>query len=310
MRVLDGPWMSWTPVGDRSSLTIGVLDGVHVGHRALLSRLDASMTRTVLTFEPHPIEVLLPGTRPRLITTIDERVDLLGRAGIDRVGILDLAEIKELGPGEFIRGVLVDKLNIGHLVVGRDFRFGKDRSGDVELLARLGGDLGFEVDTIDLIATESGPVSSSRIRDLIESGEVRAAADLLGSRFRVTNQVIDGDKRGRDIGFPTANIRPPDRKVVPATGIYACHVLVGSTWREAAVSVGVRPTFGGGELVIEAYILDFEGDIYGSEITVEFVEYTRPELEFDGVEALVTRMREDVSDIRSILEGVARPICD
>lgn len=308
MRVLDGPWGSWTPVADRSSVTIGVLDGVHLGHRALLSRLDPSMARTVLTFEPHPVEILSPGSHPRLITTIDERIALLGRAGVDRVGILDLAEIKELGPDEFIRDVLVDKLHLGHLVVGQDFRFGKDRLGDVELLARLGDGLGFEVDTIDLISSGGAPVSSSRIRGLIESGDVGAAADLLGSRFRVTNVVIDGDKRGRDIGFPTANIRPPERKVVPATGIYACYALVGDTWREAAVSVGVRPTFGGGELAIEAYILDFDRDIYGTDITIEFVEYTRPELEFDDVGALVTRMREDVSEIRSILEETAPPM--
>lgn len=302
MRVLRGPWLDWPRVEGRSSVTIGVLDGVHMGHRALLSRLDPTMVPTVLTFEPHPVEVLRPGTAPRLITTIDERIELLDAAGVEQVGVLDLAGIKELPPEEFVGGVLVDRLDTGHLVVGDDFRFGRDRSGDVELLKALGARLGFDVESIELIDEGEETVSSSRIRRLIETGDVSGAADLLGTPFRITNTVVDGDKRGRDIGFPTANLRPPDRKVVPATGIYACFALVGDRRHDAAVSVGVRPTFGGGELLIEAFILDFEGDIYGEQITVEFVEYTRPELAFDGVGELVDQMDEDVSRVRAILE--------
>lgn len=302
MNVLDGPWKGWNRVDAPSSVTIGVLDGVHLGHRALLSHLDASMTPTVLTFEPHPVEVLRPGTPPRLITSLDERVDLLSDAGVGRVGILDLVEIKELAPAEFVEGVLVDKLQTAHLVVGEDFRFGKDRAGDVDLLLHLGGRLGFEVETIELVLDGEAPVSSSRIRGLIESGEVGAANALLGSRFRVTNTVIEGDKRGRGIGFPTANIRPPVRKVVPATGIYACFVVIDGIRHDAAVSVGVRPTFGGGELLIEAYILDFDREIYGTDMTVEFVEYSRPELKFEGVEDLVAQMGRDVTEARVILD--------
>ena len=302
MRVLRGPWLDWPRVEGRSAVTIGVLDGVHMGHRALLSRLDPTMAPTVLTFEPHPVEVLRPGTPPRLITTIEERVELLEAAGVERVGVLDLAGIKELAPEEFVRGVLVDRLDTGHLVVGDDFRFGRDRSGDVELLAALGARLGFDVEVIELIDELGETVSSSRIRRLIEAGDVSSAAQLLGAPFRITNMVVDGDKRGRDIGFPTANLRPPERKVIPATGIYACFVLVGDRRHDAAVSVGVRPTFGGGELLIEAFILDFDGDIYGEQITVEFVEYTRPELAFDGVDELVDQMSDDVSRVRAILE--------
>jgi riboflavin kinase/FMN adenylyltransferase len=303
VNILDGPWPGWKPVEDKSSLTIGVLDGVHVGHRTLLSRLDEALSPTVLTFEPHPVEVLRPGTPPRLITTVGERIELLGEAGVDRVGVLDLTEIKDLAPEDFVQGVLVDRLRTNHLVVGNDFKFGKDRSGDVGLLLRLGGALGFRVETIELVEAAETPVSSSRIRALIESGDVRTATDLLGSRFRLTNTVIDGDKRGRDIGYPTANLRPPVRKVVPATGIYACFVIIDDVRHDAAVSVGVRPTFGGGELLIEAYILDFDRDIYGREVTVEFVEYTRPELKFGGVEDLVAQMDEDVTEARVILES-------
>lgn len=302
MKVLDGRWQDWTEATDRSSVTIGVLDGVHTGHRALLASLDDSMTRTALTFDPHPVEVLRPGTPPRLITTIEERVELLDSAGVECVGVLDLAEIKEQSPREFVERVLVERLGVGQLVVGVDFRFGKDRSGDVQMLARLGREIGFEVETLDLITDDLLVISSSRIRDLIETGEVAIASTLLETWFTVTNTVIDGDKRGRDIGFPTANIRPPLRKVVPGTGVYSCFASVGGARHDAAVNVGYRPTFGGGELLIEAHILDFDHEIYGDDLTLEFVEYTRPELKFSGVEELVAQMEKDVARSRLVLE--------
>jgi riboflavin kinase/FMN adenylyltransferase len=302
MILLDGSWRDWPAATDQSSVTIGVLDGVHLGHRALLGRLDDSMTRTVLTFDPHPVEVLRPGTPPRLITTIGERIVLLDGSGVECVGVLDLAEIKDQAPREFVEGVLIEKLRVGHLVVGEDFRFGKDRSGDVEMLAALGLELGFAVETMNLVADSEAAVSSSRIRGLIEAGRVSAASALLDSWFTVTNTVIDGDKRGREIGFPTANMRPPDRKVLPARGVYSCFATVDGVRHDAAVNVGVRPTFGGGELLIEAFILDFSEDIYGADLTLEFVEFTRPELEFSGVDALVAQMERDVAESRSVLD--------
>jgi riboflavin kinase/FMN adenylyltransferase len=305
MRIFDGSWRGWPGATQPSSVTIGVLDGVHLGHRALLARLDDSMTRTVLTFDPHPVEVLRPGTPPRLITTIEERVALLDAAGVECAGVLDLAEIKDQTPREFVDAVLVDKFQVGHLVVGEDFRFGKDRSGDVEMLTAFGDELGFVVETIGLVADSDAVVSSSRIRGLIETGKVSAASTLLDSRFTITNTVIDGDKRGKDLGFPTANIRPPDRKVLPGTGVYSCFAMVHGTRHDAAVNVGSRPTFGGGELLIEAFILDFEDDIYGSDLTLEFVEYTRPELKFIDAHALVAQMERDVAESRAVL-GRAR----
>lgn len=303
MKVLDGPWSGWD-VGRRpTSATIGVLDGVHRGHRELLARLDPTMNRTVLTFDPHPVEVLRPGTPPRLLTTIEERVALLGDAGIETAGVLDLNEIKDLQADDFVREVLVAGLGIGHLVVGEDFRFGRDRTGDVGLLTRLGAELDFRVETITLVARDGAPVSSSRIRALVEMGEVATAADLLSSWFQVENEVVHGDERGRELGFPTANLRPPERKVVPATGVYSCFAIVDGVRRDAAVNVGVRPTFGGGELLIEAHILDFAGDIYGNTLTLEFVDYTRPELAFSGADELVARMGEDVALTRNVLAG-------
>jgi riboflavin kinase/FMN adenylyltransferase len=308
MRVFDGSWVDWEPILDQTSVTIGVLDGVHCGHRALLAHLDAGLVRVVLTFDPHPLEILRPGTPPRLITTIGERIELLGAAGADCVGVLDLSEIKEQTPEQFISDVLVGKVNAAHVVVGADFRFGKDRAGDVELLKTAGKEHGYSVEPIELVEDLGAPISSSRIRGLIESGHVDEAANLLGSRFTLTNEVVDGDKRGRDIGFPTANLRPPPRKLIPATGVYACFVRVRGEVHPAAVNVGVRPTFGGEELLIEAHILGFSDDIYGEQLTVEFVEYMRPELRFEHVGALVTQMGEDVSRSRDILSGTAAQI--
>jgi riboflavin kinase/FMN adenylyltransferase len=292
----------WEPLGEPTSLTIGVLDGVHLGHRRLLAHLDETLTRTVLTFDPHPIEVLAPGTAPRLITTITERLALLAACGLDRVGILDLREIKDLTPDSFVSQVLVDRLDLAHLVVGADFRFGRDRAGNVTILEELGAHHGFEVEVIEFVMDDGAPVSSSRIRSLIESGRVADAAALLGSTFSVTNTVIAGDKRGRRLGYPTANLAPPERKLIPAMGVYACFALIGGDRHSAAVNVGVRPTFGGGELLIEAFILDFDDDIYGNELTIEFVQYLRPEIAFDGVEELVERMRVDTDQSRIILE--------
>lgn len=302
--VRRGPWEGWEPVPGPTSVTIGVLDGVHVGHQALIARLDDSMTRAVLTFDPHPVEVLRPGTPPRLITTIDERIDLLGEASVEAVGVLDLGEIKDQSPEEFVERVLVEKLQVGHLVVGDDFRFGKDRAGDVVLLSSVGERLGFEVDPIGLVHDDGFPVSSSRIRGLIETGRMADASLLLGSWFSLTNTVIGGDQRGREIGYPTANMRPPVRKVIPANGVYSCFAIVDGSRRDAAVNVGVRPTFGGGELLVEAYILDFDGDLYGDQLTLEFVEYIRPELRFSGVDELVARMDQDVDRARAVLGKV------
>lgn len=311
MRLLDGPFSRWEPMGD-SSVTIGVFDGVHRGHRDLISRLRPELVKTVLTFDPHPIEVLRPGTPPRLITTIDERVALMGSAGVVQVGVLDLTEIKDLSPVDFVEQVLIDRLQLRHLVLGPDFRFGRDRAGDVALLQELGKMHEFEVETIEIVSDHAGPVSSSRIRELIEAGRVAEASVDLGSRYRITGPVIDGDKRGAAIGYPTANLSPPARKVLPAPGVYAAFAHVRDTMERAAVNVGYRPTFGGGELLVEAFIMDFDEQIYGEEITIEFVEYLREELEFPGVEELVEQMARDVAKAGGILGieyGLTRDTC-
>jgi riboflavin kinase / FMN adenylyltransferase len=303
MMVLDGPHASW-PAPDRpSAVTIGVFDGVHLGHRSILQRVVSDeVLPVVLTFDPHPAEVLSPGAHPRLITTVSERIEILAGLGVEMVGVLDLSLIRMLSPAEFVSRILVEKLNVARLVVGNDFHFGRDRAGDVPFLIDSGAGHGFEVDVVDLL-TDDGVVSSSRIRGLIEMGSVAEAGRLLGSTFALSNAVIAGDRRGRTLGFPTANLDIPARKVVPGNGIYAAEVIVDGVEHQAAVNVGTRPTFGESGRVIEAHLLDFDADIYGRTMQIRFVERLRSEVAFDTVEGLVAQIEEDVVQTRRILGG-------
>jgi riboflavin kinase/FMN adenylyltransferase len=303
VRVLRGNYEGWEALAGPTAVTVGVFDGVHVGHRSILEQLMAlSLPSVVLTFEPHPAEVLAPGTNPRLITTIEERLALLEGVGIDVVAVVDLAEIRHLQPEEFVSQVLLSRLGAGHVVVGADFQFGRDRAGDCEFLIESGRRNGFDVEVVGLVEAE-GVVSSTRIRRLIEQGDVAGAARLLGSRYRLSGMVVPGDQRGKDLGFPTANLKPPDRKVIPGHGIYAVWAHLGPERMAAAVNVGTRPTFGGTELLIEAHLLDFDGDLYGTTVTLEFVDRLRPELEFADAEALIEAISMDVARVRRLLDS-------
>lgn len=305
MRVLDGTIGEWVRLDRPATLTLGVFDGVHLGHRYLIERaFSHSGRRVVVTFDPHPVEVLVPGTPPRLLTTLAERLDLLDDLGAEVVGVLDLAEIRHMSPEGFVDDVLIGKLNMGSLSIGSDFHFGRDRAGNVDFLKEHGRKQGFAVEVIDLVQNDGAAVSSSQIRSLIANGDVRLASELLGSRFRMTNTVIDGDKRGRVIGFPTANLEPVERKVIPADGVYATIATVNGASYPAATNVGNRPTFGGGRRLVEAYILDFDDDLYGKELTVEFVSRLRAEIKFASVDALVGQMGDDVDTTRRILATV------
>lgn len=302
MNVMRGHPALWTPSAGHTAITIGVLDGVHRGHRSLIRRLDPSLMRTALVFEPHPVEILHPGTHPRLLTTLEERIHLLGEAGVDQVGVLDLSDVKEYEARRFVEEVLVGLLSVRQIVCGPDFRFGKDRTGDQYLLSDLGREHGFVVDPAPLVQDESGSaVSSSGIRRLIEDGRTEAAAEALGSPFVLTGVVERGDGRGRQLGVPTANIELPDRKVTPAVGVYAGYVRWAEHRYPAAINIGVRPTFGAGGLLVEAHILDFDADLYGERIVIELAHYLRPELKFDSAEELIDRMQGDIAQTRTLL---------
>ena len=294
-------WQSWD-LADGGDVAIGVMDGVHIGHRSVLDLARSDFPLTVVTFDPHPVEVLRPGSHPRLLTTIDERIELLQAAGVDNVCVLDLAQIREMSPAEFIGDVLVDKIRPRRVLIGPDFRFGKDRSGDVDDLAGLGRLHGFETVTVDLVSVAGEVVSSSMIRQMVESGDVAGAAKRLTVPFRLTGPVVHGDKRGRTIGFPTANLEPPERKVIPADGVYAALATVDGEEHQAAVNVGFRPTFDGDRRVVEAFLLEFDQDIYDRDLTLRFVSHLRPELRFSTVPDLVNQMTEDVTKTREILD--------
>ena len=299
-----------SPLGWPSpAVTIGNFDGVHRGHQALVSAAVARARETggvsvVLTFDPHPARVLGPGRAPAALTTLAQKEELLARLGVDRLAVLPFdAEVARLPPDAFAREVLHGTLGARHVVVGESFRFGHRREGDAGALAALGEGLGFSVRALPPVLEEGSPVSSSRVRDQLARGDVRAARALLGRAYFVDAPVVRGDGRGRTIGVPTANLAP-ENEILPARGVYAGRCRVpGGAWHPSVVNLGHRPTFGGGHDSVEAHLIDFEGDLYGARVRLEFRERLRGEQRFEGKDALVARIREDVAQARALFSG-------
>lgn len=307
-QILTGEPGTWTPTNP-SSLTVGVFDGVHLGHRSLLARVCAlagsGREATVLTFDPHPLEVVAPERAPRMLTTIPQRVELLSSLGITTVGVLDFARIRHLAAEEFAVDILARRLRAEVVVIGADFRFGRDRRGDPELLERVGRAAGFGVEVVPAVAGPDGePYSSTRIRSLLAEGRVGEAATLLGRPFELRGTVEPGDARGRAIGFPTANLAMPERMALPADGVYAVRAVVDGEEHPAVVNVGIRPTFGGGRRTVEAHLLDFDREVYGRPMSLQFVERLRGERRFGSVDELAAQLARDVESGRVAL---ARP---
>ena len=305
MIVLTGPPFEWE-VGTDTAVTIGVFDGVHIGHRRVISDLiilaEASgLSPAIVTFDPHPLSILAPERAPKMLTSVQQRVDQFRQLGAEVAGVLDFPDIRELSAEQFCEDVLFRALHARRVVVGADFRFGRDRGGDAVLLVREGDRLGFEVSVVDLLGSLDGIVSSTRIRQLIGDGLVTEAAALLGRPYELDGRVIEGDKRGQTIGFPTANIAiTPDRQL-PGRGVYAGTAKVGEDVLLAAINVGTRPTFDGLGTTIEAHLLDYSGDLYGRLIAVDFRVRLREEIRFDGVEALIRQIGLDVGRVREVL---------
>lgn len=280
-------------------VAIGTFDGVHLGHRRVIAGSD-----TVLTFDPHPISVIAPHAAPKLLTTLERKAELLAGLGVEELVVIPFdREFAAQAPEDFIEDVLVERLRAQRVAVGENFRFGHKAKGDPALLRADGR---FEVQVEPLLEVDGEIVSSSHIRGLVLGGAVEYAGTLLGAPFTLTGEIVHGDKRGRTLGYPTANLVPPEGLVVPGHGVYACRATVlgpdgSQTTRAAAVNVGVRPTFvtGRGEL-IEAFLLDFEGDIYGQELSIEFLKRLRGERRFDSVEALIEQMGRDAEETRVI----------
>ena len=272
-------------------VAVGEFDGVHLGHREVMAGSD-----TVLTFEPHPASVVRPGGAPKLLTTLELKTELIAELGIDELVVVPFDEsFAHQEPSEFVQHVLIEALGATHVSVGANFRFGHRARGSAALLA---SDERFETRVVPLVEVDGVPVSSTRIRLLIDAGEVDAAAQMLGARFRMRGEIVHGDKRGRDLGFPTANMVPDPKLTCPAHGVYACR----AGEHLAAVNVGVRPTFGQDlHPLVEAYLLDFDGDLYGQRLTLEFVDRLRGEQKFESVEELVAQMHRDVERTRELL---------
>ncbi len=275
---------------DGRSVAVGTFDGVHRGHREVIAGSDS-----VLTFDPHPVSVVAPQHTPKLLTTFERKAELIASLGVDELVVIPFdAEFAKRSAEEFIGGVLVQALGAARVSVGENFRFGHRAQGDTRLLQ---ADPRFATVVHPLLEIDGEIVSSSHIRGLVLAGEVAKANELLGAPFVLAGEVVHGDRRGRELGFPTANLVPLEDLVCPGHGVYAC--LAGG--RPAAVSIGVRPTFttGRGEL-IEAHLLDFDGDLYGSELRIEFLERLRGERRFESAQALVEQMRLDVQRTREI----------
>jgi riboflavin kinase / FMN adenylyltransferase len=272
-------------------VAVGEFDGVHLGHREVIAGSD-----TVLTFEPHPAVVVKPSGAPKLLTTLELKTELIAELGVEELVVVPFDEsFAQQQASEFVDRVLVDALAATNVSVGTNFRFGHAARGNA---AQLEADTRFETRVVPLVEVDGVPVSSTRIRALIADGEVDAAAQLLGSQFRIRGDVVGGDRRGRELGFPTANLVPDPKLACPGHGVYACRVGE----HLAAVNVGVRPTFGADlHALVEAYVLDFEGDLYGQRLTVEFVARLRGEERFDSVQELVAQMHRDVGRTRELL---------
>jgi riboflavin kinase/FMN adenylyltransferase len=284
-----------------SVVTVGTFDGVHLGHQSILrylvdrSRLKAGIS-TVLSFNPHPRQVLT-GTPMPLLTTIEERADVLEALGIDRFVVIPFTpEFASLSASAFVTGILVGRVGLQEIVIGYDHGFGKDREGDGELLAALGRQFGFAVDVIPAQVLEADVVSSTRVRQLlVESGDVRQAAGLLGRPYRLTGTVVRGDGRGRHMGYPTANLAIDMQKVLPRTGVYAVRAWVPGEDEPfgGMLNIGVRPTFDGRDARVEVNLFEFEGDLYGRSLRVDFVEWIRAEAKFQDTATLVEQLSKD-----------------
>lgn len=291
-------------------VALGNFDGVHVGHQAVLrSAVREAKKRAAkvvaATFDPHPQAVLHPGSESRLLTTLDLRREALMMYGADEMYAIRFdEELSRKSPEEFVRDVLVGDIGAEVVVVGENFRFGYRASGDVKDLERLMRSAGGKVYAVPLRAVnEEEEISSTRIRAMISTGDVRAAAGLLGRPYVIRGEVVEGDRRGRTIGFPTANVLPDPAVVVPARGVYAGLAQVDGERYTTCTNVGVAPTFERGENRIEAYLLDFERDLYGRVVDVSFVERIRPEKKFSGIEELKRQIMQDVEEARRIAAG-------
>lgn len=290
-----------------AAVTIGVFDGVHKGHQMLIRRVvelarDTGATPGVVTFDRHPLEVVAPGKEPAMISTVEQRAGVLGDLGIEFVLVLTFDEdLRRLEPHEFVRDILVDGLGVTHVVVGSNFRFGYNHAGTVATLHELGSIEGFGVDIFSLLGGEDA-ISSTLIRRQIAGGEVEIVSEELGRPFRLEGDVVRGAGRGKGLGIPTANLRISNRMALPKIGVYAGWLTARGERHPAVVNVGLNPTFEErSDPVVEVHALDYDADLYGETVAIEFTHRLRDELKFDGPDSLVEQIRADIVQARALL---------
>jgi len=292
------------------ALALGTFDGVHLGHRRVIASAvsrarELGLVSTVATFDPHPLRVLRPEEPPRLLTTTDQKIALISELGVDELVTIPFTpELSRQSADDFCKQVLAGALGARSVSVGANFRFGRGAAGDAALLSARPE---FETQVMELVQHGGDSVSSSRIRSLLTEGDVAEAAELLGAPYSLAGPVVEGDRRGRELKMPTANVEPPADVLLPAPGIYAALATANGERRTAAVSIGVRPTFESeGDLRVEAHLIGFDGDLYGRTLGLFFLERLRDEVRFDSAEELVEQMRRDVEQAQAVAATVSR----
>jgi riboflavin kinase / FMN adenylyltransferase len=295
------------PIDGKSAVTIGFFDGVHRGHQAVIRRVvevarERSLRPVVVTFDRHPLQTLSPGKTPPLLTTLRRKAALIEELGVDILFVLEFTEeVSRWPPEEFVDRILVRGLSARHVSVGTNFTFGHKAAGNFGTLSDLGTGHGFTVEAVALFKMDGRPVSSTSVREALAEGDLDWPERALGRRYAVEGQVVTGAGRGKGLGYPTANLRTPDGIMIPGRGVFAGRVAIEGTWWLAAINVGINPTFGGVPLHVEAYVLDFDGDLGGQVLTVEFWARLRDEVRFDSPAELIRQIGMDVERTRSVV---------
>ena len=281
------------------ALSIGMFDGVHFGHQSIIKKLNAisetkKLESAILTFWPHPRKIFNPNDDLKLLNTIEEKKYLLQKNGLKHLFLKEFDEnFRNLTGEEFVKQILVEKLQVKHLIVGYDHTFGKHKSGDFSLLKKMGPEFGFEVEQVEAVNYKDLNISSTQIRNALSNGNVILANEMLGYNYSISGTVVHGKKIGRTIGYPTANIEVDPIKLLPKKGAYIVDVFVNDRHYKGMLSIGTNPTVAGTMISVEVYILDFDEDIYGQGISVNFREFLHEEIKFNGLEELMVRLHED-----------------
>jgi len=308
VRSLKGDWTAWVPLDGESAVTVGVFDGVHLGHQKTLRTVKhhaRGRPTVVVTFDPHPLAVLAPERQPRLLVTLPQRLGLFEASGVDIAAVLEFSTtMAQMSASAFVESILVEKLRAGVVVVGETFSFGARREGNVDFLQELGSNLGFEVEAVPMVG-DNRSFSSTAVRDALARGDLAEAEEILGRRYTVSGKVVTGAGRGATIGIPTANLGLAPQQFIPKRGVYAVLVKIGDQRLPAVCNIGIRPTFGGTEDVVEVHVLDFDGDIRDLSIEIELVARLRDEMRFEGVDALVGQINVDIGKARDIFASTS-----